>query len=392
MKRLSNRFFVPVVIYWTTFFTVCWSSQFAYSQPLAKQDQILTLSPSELQSYRIHEISGNGLALISENKDLYVYHHIEDGVGKTSLKEFILSSDQFPVEMARFSLYNRYVIIRIKKGEKTSLNIYDIQTQNTRTIEHDTGNVINATISPTTADILYEVRIFGESPKIYLLEEYDSEPILVAEGIGARWSPDGKWFFVRTIKDSGVKLKEKYFAGKISKSEYLEKAKTKKTRSPDPAPYWIYSADGEPILELEDRIHWIQWSPTSDKLVVQKYGEISFHIVYLKEHSNKLDIERVYHFPGFPPSDKVYASASRPIWSPDGSKIAFIKIDGDGHYDLGWDVWILEDNTYTYYPITNSKDIRLRNLTWATANELYVRQSSQGFVKLNKLELTIPEK
>ena len=184
-------------------------------------------------------------------------------------------------------------------------------------------------------------------------------PNYITEGIGAFWSPDGKWFLVKKgeyVKDSSNTKRAKLLGYKIIKKPI----------------YSIYGCNGEKILDIKnhDDINFIRWSPTSDKIVFTELGDIGFYIIYFKSSDNFITIEKVFHFEGFPKEGENVALALNPTWSPDANWISYIRNIENGNTILENSIFVYNINTHQQHSVVSYNDKNIEKIIWLSNNEL----------------------
>jgi len=319
----------------------------------------------------ILKISSYGYIIKSEGDDFFLLDkdknfeksHIYTKRGKTPRER--------KGEKVMLSTNDRYLCIIEFETDKTVLQVYDTINKKSKVIQHQKSNVVTASIY-NLDKILYQIRESMSPPKVYLLED-DKEPIFVTEGLGEKWSPNGKWFLVEECMGTADKFGRK----PISK-------------------FSLFDSDRKKVFETtEFGIEGpVRWSPNSDKLVIGNYGGTSFYIIYLEEVEKKLIVKNKYHFPGFnnEPDKNQYYGVLNPEWSPDGSKISFLRMTEDGHISLDENVWILEDISYSCYAISDFKNAHISNITWSQSGEIYVIKETRDIEKIKKEIIKISER
>ena len=92
------------------------------------------------------------------------------------------------------------------------------------------------------------------------------------------------------------------------------------------------------------------------------------------------------------PDKNQYYGVLNPEWSPDGSKISFLRVTEDGHISLDENVWILEDISYSCYAISDFKNAHISNITWSQSGEIYVIKETRDIEKIKKEIIKISER
>ena len=324
---------------------------FVFAQPrgISKKVHVLQ-SHRKRKSVSITKISSHGYILVEENGNFYLYDINNNFKRSLVYTKRGQTPDERRLETVLFSSSNdRYLCIKKPENGKNILEIRDLLSNKKRVLRSDIGNVISAKVLDIN-NILYQVRTPENFAKTYLVKN-GRNPIFITDGIPEGYSPDGKWLLISEGETVlwGTRKRQRF-----------------KTLS-------IFNSDGEKVLETSEFgiSNWHRWSPTSDKLVISKFGFSAFYIVYLEERNGKLVIRDKYYFN--PPEDENgYYSVDMPQFSPDGKKISFIRAIDDGHITYNENIWILEDGTYNYYQVSNFSNTLIENVKWINNNELVV--------------------
>ncbi|MDD5231017.1 MAG: hypothetical protein PHC43_06765 [Candidatus Marinimicrobia bacterium] len=315
----------------------------------------------------ISQVSSYGYAILSEGDNFYLLDK-NNGFEKTLICS---KSEDTPQEIIgdriRFSTNDRYLCIEKKESNRKTLEIYDTVGKNKKLIKSEVGNVVNASIFDID-NIIYQVRTRENEAKTYLIRN-GGQPEFITEGIGERWSPDGKWFFIKGSRDNPDK-----------------NAKMKRIMV-----FSIFDSDGKKMIETSKfgTSNWIRWSPTSDKIVFSEFGSAGFYIIYFKEQDGKLSIDHYYHFRPEKDENNYYGTL-QPEFSPDGTKVSFIRSIDDGHYIYNQNIWILEDGSYQYYQVSDFNNTQINDLTWINSNEILAIKedvSARDKIEIHNLEL-----
>jgi Tol biopolymer transport system component len=131
-------------------------------------------------------------------------------------------------------------------------------------------------VSPVNGLIVYQAREPWEPrkreetefPQVFMAEPDGTNARFITNGMGERWSPDGKWFLVLRPE----------WRNDISNGQRK---------------HWevcILSADGQFKLELEgfEKASTYQWSRTSDHIIVGLHSGRGFQVLALKESDKQL--------------------------------------------------------------------------------------------------------
>lgn len=331
-----------------TFFLIILISISGFGQRKISSEKIFELQVPEEKKSDILQVSSYGYLILSEGDDFYLLDknreyekvHLYSKKGKTPRERM--------GERAKFSTNDRYLCISKFEGNRKTLEIYDTISKKSKEIETEIGNVVNASVLDMD-NIIYQVRTKGQEAKVFLIKN-GGQPTFITDGIGERWSPDGKKFIVKESRPSLDDPKRRINTVFVS----------------------IFNSSGQKLMETSEFgiVNWVRWSPTSDKIVLYKGG--NFYIIYLNEVDGKLFIEKKYHFKGFEHKEGKYYSAGYPKFSPSGSKISFKRIIEDGHRVLDEDVWILEDGSYDYYSIADFDNAHIKYFTWTISGNVLV--------------------
>lgn len=325
--------------------------------PQLLKEEIYRVTPTENKISEIRHLSTAGSALIIETENNVQNYYLVNLLDKLD-KKLLFSSQQVNQEAIRFSENNRFITFSTKEADRYVMKIYDTLDGTIKEISDPQGDVLYASLV-NKKNILYEVNPPRDYPKIYLLTEDISNPKFIGDGTTPLWSPDGKWFLARKAEYDKSDLKNK-------RVKMLGYTIVKKPI------YSIYNYQGQKILDIKnhDDINFIQWSPTSDKILFTELDDIGFYVVYLKFSNKKIEIEKEYHFEGFINKGKNVAGVNNPTWSPSGNWIAFEKSIEDGQSILESSIYIHNTNTHKQFEIINLQSEDINEIEWISDYEL----------------------
>ncbi|MFA4922267.1 MAG: hypothetical protein WC611_09070 [Candidatus Neomarinimicrobiota bacterium] len=338
-----------------------------FSRDKITSEKLFELRKQTGKRTEISQVSSYGYAILNEGDDFYLLDKKKDFEKTLICSKAKGTSHEQKGDRVRFSTNDRYLCIRKLEGNKKNLEIYDTISKNKKQIKSEIGNVVNASVF-NMDNIIYQVRTKKNEAKTYLIRN-GGQPKFITEGIGERWSPDGKWFFVKGTKDNPDNNAKKKRIMILS----------------------VFDSDGNKIIETSEfgSSNWIRWSPTSDKIVYSEFGSAGFFIIYLKEQNGKLSIDHSYHFR--PDQDENnYFFTIQPKFSQDGTKISFVRSIEDGHYTYNQNIWILEDSSYQYYQVSDFSSTQINDVTWISSNEMAVTKedvSDRDKIEIHNLEL-----
>lgn len=302
----------------------------------------------------ISQVSSYGYAILSEGDDFYLLDRNKDFEKTLICSKAEDAPQEIKGNRVRFSTNDRYLCINRTEAGRWTLEINDLANKNAiKLLRSEIGNVINASVFDMN-NIIYQVRTKENEAKMYLIRN-GGEPVFITDGLGGRWSPDGKWFLVEESRMNPDKSARKKRIITLS----------------------IFDSDEKKMIETSEfgTSNWIRWSPTSDKIVFSEFGSAGFYIIYFKEQDGKLSIDHSYHFR--PDQDKnKYFFTIEPEFSPDGTKISFVRSIEDGHYIYNQNIWILEDGSYQYYQVSEFSSTQISDVTWVNSNEMTVTKEN----------------
>lgn len=300
---------------------------------------------------------------------------------------------QFGRVNAKISYNHNYVIYgyREVKNNRFVSKIFELNTNRIIDLESSHGDLNLPSISPQTGKIVYDLRIPGEIPKIYLADLDGSNARYVADGLSGIWSPNGRWFIFSPVTENQISPKQKYKAGKITKEEFQEKIRrrgqsrsrrdTNLIHKQNRPSLVIYNSNMQKQIELDKigRISGeIEWSPDGSKLAFRVLGT-GLYIVDLGIHNEQIiDYNLIF----------VSEYGYHPTWSPSGNQLAYedIKENASGDDIANSDIYIVNSDGTSIYNLTNTPQVLERNPIWVSNMELIVLN---GKLKENisKLEL-----
>ncbi|MBI4547178.1 MAG: hypothetical protein HY707_04305 [Ignavibacteriae bacterium] len=291
---------------------------------------------------------------------------------------------------SRFISYGIYVLIYYTQTKNTwSSKIYEAKIQNSTNQPYwssEGGNTASASVSSVTGQILYEVR--NDSIEVYLKSQREKEARFTTSGLGARWSPNGRWFLVsRQPTGYRGKPKERFLKGKITKEEFEKEIKERRDQKPWKWPLTIFDSTGNEVLRLEEFNEIGYWSSTSNRFLYDESGGKGFSILELELSATKPHMKSVFHYdgPNVPAREGWFEEISLPSgnqWSPDGMDIIFIRGESEGHTVQNYSIWIFNIIEKTAYELTKRLESFVEAM-WAVDGGILVHADS----KIIKLEL-----
>nr|NIR52109.1 hypothetical protein [candidate division KSB1 bacterium]NIR69624.1 hypothetical protein [candidate division KSB1 bacterium]NIS27469.1 hypothetical protein [candidate division KSB1 bacterium]NIT74321.1 hypothetical protein [candidate division KSB1 bacterium]NIU28183.1 hypothetical protein [candidate division KSB1 bacterium] len=228
----------------------------------------------------------------------------------------------------RLSGGGRYVCYNVFGADRSvSFKIYDLETGELIHIKRADGNAGGPDVNSQTGKILYQIERPGEMAKVYLTDKNGNNHQFIAEGRGARWSPNGKWFYllhdldketIKKITEALVKAR----SGRLSreKSERKQNSPKVKTQSVQRPPRRIefFNAEGESQFEIAQFVEpaHIVWSPQSDKIVLRDWRAGKIFLISFLASTDSLQLNSVEEILSDTPQREYFI---HPAWSPDGS-------------------------------------------------------------------------
>ena len=175
---------------------------FGYAYPQVVKEKIISFESNNETTKEVCDISKNGSIIVKESfsNDSSAYYLYLLNMEKK--KVFLARSSNDRQGYAWFS--NNYVVIRLISNIKTYIKIFDTKNGIEKTIENESGNVVSASVLNLN-NIIYQLRTPNKTPKIFYLK--NNKETFLANGIGEKWSPNGKWILVKNVNK--IKLKKK---------------------------------------------------------------------------------------------------------------------------------------------------------------------------------------
>ena len=347
--------------------TECFPQNLLDSAPFKiTQKSLVKISASE-----IYRLSSRGRFVIKDNHWRTDDFYLAD-IRNPSEKKFLFSrSKSNRAKSVRFDRTNdRYLILNKSQGGKSFLEIFDTITKEFRDIKNEYGDIVFASVSDLQ-NILYQIRPKDARPQIYLVN--NSSEILLGDGMGEQWAPNGKWFTFKSPVNPELTLSEKIEYGKRRSEEASAAIRSGQySREKILWVYGVYSSGGEKFFDITGFriVDWLRWAPDSKKMVLKDRYNNGFYIIYFKETKGMLEHKNAFHLENFHVNENVFSDFSIPTWSPDGSKIAFKRSLCNSDQMLGDNIWILEENSYNYYQITNFNKAEIKNIKWTNNKEI----------------------
>ncbi len=293
----------------------------------------------------------------------------------------------------RLSGRSRYVSCNEFHPDRTvTAKIYDLETGKVIQIKHPDGQAGYADINPQNGKILYQVFYNRQIVKVYLADENGGNPQFVTEGTGARWSPDGKWFYlvhrseITEIQDSSVSSKRPLPELSRQKRKLPERRKPVKL---GPRKIEFFDANGKTQFEINlflDPSH-IVWSPESDRIVLRDRKEGKVCLLSFLASGNVLQFQKSEELLRDTPYGEYFED---PVWSSDGKKLLFNKFK-DSHYGFeNIDVVLFDLETRTLVSLTTTPDTLERVMAWNADGSIFIKKENKAYEPL-RLEKIILE-
>ncbi|MBD3338854.1 MAG: hypothetical protein GF353_07090 [Candidatus Lokiarchaeota archaeon] len=348
-------------------FTTVSSSQ-TFFQKVPFEVSYQSIFKNDFPGSIIQHVSSGGLVIVSENR---VDYFLINALKKVYKEENIYSTQiRSRRENIWFSSNDRYLLIKRKEGRESILKIYDTIKDTSIVVRHNEGNVVSASVKDLE-NILYQVRSKNSRAKIYLITD-NNPPVFVTEGIGEKWAPNGKFFYSDYYKNEELTIGEKSQFGLLSEEEAIAALESGKYQQEKiEIGFGIFNTRCVKLLDLDfEMIDWLNWASNSLKISIEDRYSRGFYIVYLYENDNNLSIDNVYHFNDFKEVNRLYIRCYFPTWSPDCTKVAFVKSTENSESIIENSLWILEDGKYNYYQIKSFGNAIIKEIKWINNYEL----------------------
>lgn len=282
----------------------------------------------------------------------------------------------------RLSGGDRYICYNVYDPDRTvSFRIYDIQTREVIHVKRPDGNVAYPDVNPVNAKILYQMRAPGQWSKVYLADKVGENPQFIEQGSGAKWSPDGKWFYLLHASPKAAQTvsteKKRLSTENLKKRRRLPQRREPVKLSPRKLDFFDLEANFQFDVELAIDPADIVWSPQSDKLVFRdlrdKEGKI--YLLTFKTSENSLQLEKAQELLRVTSEGEYFLD---PVWSPDGKMLLFQKYK-DAHYNIeNIDVVLFNIKTRSLVNVTKTLDIFERAVSWNTDGTIFIKKEAKG--------------
>ncbi len=294
----------------------------------------------------------------------------------------------------------RYISYNIYNPDRSiSAKICDTQTGQIVHIVRSDGNVAYPDINPRDGRILYQMNNPGEMAKVYLTDKSGNNHQFIVEGRGARWSPDGNWFYLlhdldkETIREITAAL-IKARSGRLSrerseKKETFQKSRTKPVQRP-PRRIEFFNSQGESQVEIAQFIEpaHLSWSPQSNKIVVRDWRRGRIYLISFLVLNHSLQLKLVEDILSDTPEKEYFI---HPVWSPEGSRLTFEKVK-DSHYGFeNIDVVLFDLKTRNLTNLTNTKDTLERVKSWNLGGSLFIESETKSGEPLALQKITLEQ-
>jgi len=307
------------------------------------EKELVRLSSAEVHQRIVHVTSQRGMIIRKEYKKenkTEVSFYLSD-VDNPSSEVLLLTAQADAKPSVRLREDVNFVYYRFTEMGRAILGIYKVVTGERLYIKDPAKDIVSASVSPVNGLILYQAREPWQNrkrketdyPQVFMAEPNGTNARFITNGMGERWSPDGKWFLVKRPERN------------------VDTSSGKRTN-------WelcIFSADGKFKLELEgfERASTYQWSPTSDHIVLGMYSGKGFQVLALKESDGSLEVVKVHDFTA---GDDWRIGLRQPSWSLDGKKISYIKSYSDerGHTYIRNELWIASTDGEKAFKLTET--------------------------------------
>ena len=299
----------------------------------------MRLSSAEMRQRIVHVTSQRGMIIRREYND-EISFYLSD-VDNPSSEVLLLTAGADAKPSVRLGEDVNFVYYRFTEMGRAIVGIYKVVTGERLYIKDPTKNIVSASVSPVNGLIVYQAREPWENrkrkktdyPQVFMTEPNGTNARFITHGMGERWSPNGKWFLVlRPERNVDIS------SGKRTNWELC-----------------IFSADGQFKLQLHgfEGARLYHWSPTSDHIMVDVYGDKGFRVLALKESDGSLKVVKVHHFRS---GSDWRIELRRPSWSPDGKKICYIKsyMDESGSNYIRNELWIANTSGEKAFKLTET--------------------------------------
>ena len=263
--------------------------------------------------------------------------------------------------------------------------VKEIGDTQTYLLEDRRGGLFFPEVSPKDNRILYQLRIPGTPPQVFLANYKNEGQQFISDGVGQMWLPDAKGY---VIKSSGVNPGEALRHGTISRSEFEAQIRKRKSGAATPgATYTLFHEElNNPAVlpEIEDVNPHISFSPIKNRLAVMDNGELSVRSYSISDGRMTFQDKHVIDR-----SNSVYEISSDFAWAPDGDLMAYVRsfLDNKGHDYVNRDVFLYDCNSREVYNVYQTLSILENTPVWTHDGQLIItrRAISSERVEIVKL-------
>lgn len=280
----------------------------------------------------------------------------------------------------RLSGGGRYICYNAFDADRTvSFKIYDIQADELIHIKRQDGNVAAPDVNSQSGKILYQLENRGQMAKVFMADKNGDNPQLIAEGRGARWSSDGKWFYLVHDLDKETVMSLKKARKTLSRDNSQRKEVKSKGRElvqRPPRRIEFFDATGKSQFDIAQFIDpsYVVWSPASDKIVLRDWKKGMIYLLSLAIVDNLLQLQKVEELLSDTPEGEYFI---HPVWSPDGKKLIFEKVR-DSHYGFeNIDVILYDIESKRPESITNTPNIFEKVVSWNADGSILIKKENK---------------
>lgn len=272
------------------------------------------------------------------------------------------------------------------------LKIFFIKDKREIILRDDEKQIGGTVVSLNANKILYQKRkSLSEPIEIFQCDLEGKNHEFITYGIPLAWSPDGKWFIIKTSDIGFCHLKALRKENKISEKEYQEIISGKNDDKIQPKYYIYNSYNKKPSYFFKDITDFnanFIFSPNNKFVAVLNNGKIDIYKLKIESETIKPHYIATIKS-GKSEWPRIETIGTFISWSPSSNKVAYTLTSLNDDSMENSDIWIYDYNAKLNYSLTNTSDVFEDRAKWLNDTTIVIEEINKEFKSMKLVQLNL---